>query len=367
MPCTNTVTEFSTLDKKKNKIKLKDIAEIAGVSVGTVDRVLHGRGEVNKITSENVLRIIEELGYRPNLLARSLALKKTYQIIALLPSGSENSNPYWELPKAGVIKAANELGDYNIEVGLRHFNAAKRDSFVKQFKSILLEKPDGVVFSPVFTKQALDFSVACNEDNIPFILIDSNLEEAEAVGYFGQNTIQSGYLAAKLMSYGVSENAVILIVNLANTQSVTSHLRRRKKGFLSSIHENRKAIKTISIDIDLAEDDEPSKSLQQVFDENPKIEAVFVTNSRVHKVAEFLCAHDRCETLLLGYDLVDKNIEYLKKGYIDFLISQKPEEQAFKSLMALANYLLTKENIPRVNYSQIDIIMKENIEFYNNI
>jgi LacI family transcriptional regulator len=354
------------LEKKKNKIKLKDIAEIAGVSAGTVDRVIHGRGEVNKTTRDNVLRIIEELGYRPNLLARSLALKKTYRIIALLPTGSENINPYWELPKEGVVKAAAELADYNIEVGLKHFNAADRSSFVKQYKSILKEKPDGVVFSPVFTKQALAFSAACNTEDIPFILIDSNLEEANALGYYGQNTIQSGYLSAKLMSYGLTENATILVVNLTNTRSVTSHLRKRREGFLSKIRENEKAIKAINIDIDLVEKDEPAKSLKKMFSENPQIEGVFVTNSRVHKVAEFMCKNNNCNKLLVGYDLVDKNIEYLKKGDIDFLICQKPEEQGYKSVMALSNFILTKQVTPRVNYSQIDIITKENIEFYTN-
>ena len=367
LPCPNTVKVFHPLEKKNNKIKLKDIAEIAGVSVGTVDRVIHGRGEVNKSTGENVLRIIEELGYRPNLLARSLALKKTYRLIALLPSGSVNSNPYWELPKEGVMKAATELGDYNIEVELRLFNAASRSSFVNQYKNILKDKPDAVVFSPVFTKEALDFSTVCNEEGIPFVLIDSNLESAEALAYFGQHTIQSGFLAAKLMSYGVSENATILIVNLTNTHSVTGHLRRRKEGFLSAIDENQKAINTVNLDIDLAKEDEPAKSLEKVFAENPRIEGVFVTNSRVHKVAKFLCSNDHCDILLLGYDLVDKNVEYLKKGNIDFLISQKPEEQAYKSIMALSNYLLTRQSIPRVNYSQIDIITKENIAFYNNI
>lgn len=339
---------------------------MAGVSVGTVDRVIHSRGEVNKSTRENVLRIIKEIGYRPNLLARSLALKKSHRIIALLPKGKEAGNPYWELPKTGIFKAANELDDYNIEVVLKHFDTDSRDSFVRQYKRILSDKPHGVIFSPVFTKEALTFSKACNTEDIPFVLIDSNLEEANAIGYFGQNTIQSGYLAAKLMSYGLSENSTILIVNLTNDQSVTTHLRKRKEGFLDSIRENRKAIKAICLDIDLAEKEEPAKSLKKNFTENPQIEGVFVTNSRVHKVAEFTCENEIRNKLLVGYDLVEKNVEYLEKGDIDFLLCQKPEEQGYKSVMALSNFILVKQEIPRVNYSQIDIITKENIEFYNN-
>jgi len=355
------------LIKKKNNIKLKDIAEKAGVSVGTVDRVIHSRGEVNELTRENVLKIIKDLGYSPNLQARALALKKVYKIVALLPSGKKTGNPYWELPKAGIVKAANELDNYNTEVKLKYFTTENRNSFVKQYKSILKDKPDGVIFSPIFSKQALEFSKACNKGNIPFVLIDSNIEEAEALTYFGQNTFQSAYLAAKLMLYGLSENATILIVNLTNTGSVTNHLQKRKKGFLASLKENSKLVKTINADIDLVDKSEPKKSLQKIFDENPQIKGVFVTNSRVHKVADFICKRKICNMLLVGYDLVAKNIEHIQKGYIDFLICQKPEEQGYKSVKALSNYLLTKQDIPRVNYSQIDIITKENIEFYNNI
>ena len=367
LSCASTENSFNNLIQKKSKIKLKDIAERAGVSVGTVDRVIHGRGEVNKTTRDNVLRIIEELGYRPNLLARSLALKKTYQITALLPLGKSAANPYWELPRAGIVKAANELHDYNIEVSLEYFSADDKKSFIKQSGQILLDKPDGIIFSPVFNDAALSFSNDCNKEGIPFILIDSNLEEANAIAYFGQNTIKSGYLSAKLMTYGLKDDATILTVNLTNSQSVTSHLRMRKKGFLDYINENKKAIKVIGVDIDMGEHNEPEKSLGKVFVENPQIEGVFVTNSRVHKVAEYLCTHENSNKLLLGYDLVEKNIEFLKKGEIDFLISQKPEEQGYKSVMALSNFVLTKQAIPRVNYSQIDIITKENIEFYNNI
>lgn len=340
---------------------------MAEVSVGTVDRVIHSRGEVNELTRKKVLRIIEDLGYRPNLQARSLALKKTYKITALLPSGKKTGNPYWALPRAGIIKAANEMADFNTEVSLKYFTTNDRTSFIKQYKSILKDKPDGVIFSPIFNKQALDFSIACNQEEIPFVLIDSNIEEADALSYFGQNTFQSAYLAAKLMTYGLGENACILIVNLTNTGSITSHLQKRKKGFLASLKKNGKSIKTINADIDLADKSEPGKSLKKVFSENPQIEGVFVTNSRVHLVANFMCKNNICNTLLVGYDLVSKNIEHIKKGNIDFLICQKPEEQGYKSVKALSNFLLTKQDTPRVNYSQIDIITKENIEFYNNI
>jgi LacI family transcriptional regulator len=67
-----------------------------------------------------------------------------------------------------------------------------------------------------------------------------------------------------------------------------------------------------------------------------------------------------------GYDLVGKNRKYLEQGVIDFLICQKPEEQGYKSTMAMFNYLLTKNPVKKINYSPIDIVLKENVAFYTD-
>ncbi len=69
-------------------IRIKDVAERAGVSVGTVDRVLHQRGEVSPETREIVLKIIDELEYSPNLLASTLASSRTHNIAVLIPAAT---------------------------------------------------------------------------------------------------------------------------------------------------------------------------------------------------------------------------------------------------------------------------------------
>ena len=68
----------------KKNTRIKDIALKAGVSIGTVDRVLHKRGEVSDGTKVKIQKIIDELDYRPNLLASSLASKKSVLIACLL-------------------------------------------------------------------------------------------------------------------------------------------------------------------------------------------------------------------------------------------------------------------------------------------
>ena len=91
-----------------------------------------------------------------------------------------------------------------------------------------------------------------------------------------------------------------------------------------------------------------------------------MTNSRIHKVAQYISKIGGKKIFLIGYDLTAENLSCLRKGLIDFLICQKPEEQGYNSTMAMFNYLLNRKTIVKINYSPIDIIVKENVEFYLN-
>ena len=64
---------------------IKDIARMAGVSAGTVDRVLHNRGDVSPVSQEKVRRVLDEIDYQPNMFAIALARKKRYRFVCLIP------------------------------------------------------------------------------------------------------------------------------------------------------------------------------------------------------------------------------------------------------------------------------------------
>lgn len=350
-----------------NKIRIKDIAQRANVSVGTVDRVLHNRGEVAAKTRKQVLDIIEELGYTPNLVAKSLALKKTYQLAALIPD-SANDNPYWEKPLIGIQQAFSEIKDFSSNVKIFTFDNASEASFKKAFKTISQEKPDGLVFTPVFFNASHEIVEQCNELGIPYVFIDVNIDGCDNLAYFGQNAEQSGFLAAKLMHYTLPAGSHVVVIKPAYKGGVTHHLRKREKGFLSFFlsEANTKDILTTSLEIDITSHKNNEESLAKIFSEQEKIDGIFVTNSRVFKVAQYIAKTEYKDILLIGYDLIQKNLDFLERGIINFLIGQKPEEQGYKSIQALFNFLLSGKKTEKTNFSPIDIIMKENIDYYKN-
>ncbi len=352
------------MTKAKGKIRIKDIAEKAGVSIGTVDRVLHNRGEVKEATRKKILEIVNEIGYTPNLMAKSLAMKKTFRFAVVVPEGGSN-NPYWEKPLKGIADGATEIGVYNSEVDIYKFSTTNEKSFRDIVKKVIEDKPSGVIFNPVFKTASLDFIEVMDSLQIPYVFIDIDLEKGNNIAYYGQNSRQSGKVAAKLMSKAIPDNSAILIVKLSNHKVITSHIEKRIEGFLDFFKGDKKCGQNfISVEIDLLEKNELEHTLKKVFEENANIKGVFVPNSKVYKVARFL-KDGQNSSLLLGFDLIQQNTAFLKEGIIDILISQKPEEQGYKSVMALFNYIVTRKEIQKQNYSPIDIIIKENIDYYN--
>ena len=96
---------------------IKQIADLCGVSRGTVDRVLNGRGKVKPETQERVIRTIRQLGYTKNIAGKALTLKKTTPVIGAVISSE--GNPFFDDVIEGFRKAEKELTDYGVTLMLK--------------------------------------------------------------------------------------------------------------------------------------------------------------------------------------------------------------------------------------------------------
>ena len=345
------------------KVRIKDIAEIANVSIGTVDRVIHNRGQVSDATREKILSLLEEHNYKPDILASSLALKREVRLAVVMP-GPVNGHAFWSLPVKGVDRALEELSGYNLSVDAYYFDQFNRNDFVRKMKKFPFQDIHGVLFAPVFRDDSIGFIKRCEAENVPVVLFNSLLEEAPYSSFVGQDAFHSGYVAAKLISYGLEHKGDVAIINMSARTDHYAHLITREKGFRSffELHSDRLE-NLISIDLNGVDDERFKKKLDETF-EHHRIGGLFVTNSRVYKVAEYLADRGAMGVRLVGYDLLPESVEYLKRDFIDFLISQKPEEQAFKGLTSLFNLVAFHREQPREQYMPIDIITRENLHYY---
>jgi LacI family transcriptional regulator len=348
----------------QRKIRIKDIALMAGVSEGTVDRVIHNRGGVSAKKLNAVNEVMEALNYSPNLFARSLASKKQYHLVCIIPK--YEAGDYWELVDNSFDQAMREFADYNVSIDKKYYDQLDASSFAEAAETVFLQLPDGVIFSPFFRAETLDFISKLSDYHIPFSFFDSMIEGLDFLTYYGQNSVQSGFVAAKLLLNDLPENAEILVVRTQRKKGVSNQTVNRHKGFIQYI-ENQGAKRKIKlIDVQLTDHDERSNLhlLKALFERHTAVKAAITFNSKVYRLATYLDALEQREVRLIGYDLLEKNVACLKQGTVSYLIAQRPEKQVYCSVRDMCRELIFKQAITKINYVPIDILVKENIDYY---
>jgi len=350
--------------KPGKKLTIKDIAQLAGVSIGTVDRVIHNRGEVSEKTREKIQKITNALNYQPDVLASTLASKKNVKFALLMPYADAESS-FWKAPNTGIVRALDELEHFGLLISIHLFSLTDKYSFLSEANKALNENPDVVLIAPSFQKEAAEVAQKCTERQIPFVFFNSNLPNLNQLCFVGQDALQSGIVAAKLMDYGLKENSEILIVSLLSLLKNNNHILNRKQGFIQYFETNQeKNCNLHSLDIDSLDVGDVYNALRDSFKEYPSINGIFVTNSRVFHVARFLESEKINNVNLIGFDLTEENIPYLEKGIIKFLINQKPIEQAYRAIITAFNKIVLKKEVSEEILLPIEIVTKENLMYY---
>lgn len=174
---------------------IKQIAELAGVSRGTVDRVLNNRGSVNANTAARVREIAEKLNYKPNKAGLMLAAqKKNLKIgVILFP----DSNFFSEVLE-GVNAKAKELSAYNFTVLIRQVPFDETEQF-NTMEALLAEGINGLVIAPFNSLYIAAEIDRLTEMNIPVITVNTDIL-SRRIAYVGSNYRLSGQTAAGLVS-----------------------------------------------------------------------------------------------------------------------------------------------------------------------
>lgn len=346
-------------------VGIKEIAKRANVAIATVDRVIHNRGGVSEKTKEKINAIIKELNYQPNLLARRLASQRIYTFAILIPKVS-NETAFWEAPLKGIERAEKEIAQYGINIIKYFFDLNDAASFSKQVDLILKNNIDGLLVAPSFVDESVKLAARCKERKIPYVFIDSDIPNQDNLCYYGPHLTQSGYLAAHLMKYAISGDDKILVVDISKEIDNQNHFMRIEEGFRTYFNNNGKKPEIVKTKIKQTDYPSIELILSNIFYNHQDIKAIFAINSRVSSVARFVEQEKFKDIFLIGFDFLPDNINYLKKGTIDFLICHKPEEQGYKGIMALYQKMILALPVEKANYMPIDIVTQENYEFYHN-
>ncbi|UXP33863.1 LacI family DNA-binding transcriptional regulator [Reichenbachiella agarivorans] len=340
-------------------IRIKDIAKMAGVSVGTVDRVIHKRGKVAEDIQKKIEKVLKETGYKPNLLARTLGSNKAVKIAILIPDPDQDE--YWALSQAGIDQSLQEWSQYNLELSAHHFDLYDSSSFASIAQSVLDLQPDGVVAAPIFHHESLDFFGQLKKQNIPFVLFNTNLTELNPLSFIGQDLYQSGKVAGELLSYCIEPDDQIAVLHISESIENSVHLKAKESGLRDFV---QKDYLVQSHDLNNVDDPNFETEVERILRE-PELGGVFVSTSKgTHIIASILEQCDLRHIKLVGYDLLAKNLEHLQRGNVNFLINQNPKRMTLVGISHLTNYLLFHKDMPSKELFPLEIITPQNVDSY---
>lgn len=335
------------------KVSIKDIANKAGASITTVSIVLNGNGPKRKISQKminNILKISEDLNYRPNQFAKSLRTGKTHTIGLIV---DDISNFFFGHLAKTVEEEANKYG-YTV----MFCNSKNDDGKFRNVLGSLREKQmDGYIVAP--TQSMLQEIRGLEKDKIPFIFIDRFYQDFAA----SHVTLDNFKGSLESVYHFVEQNYRMIAIVTADTEQL--QIRDRLEGYLAALERNNIAfrpelVKKIPFKFS---DLKVVSEIESFIASNPQIDAVLFTSNNLgvpglqairnagRKVAKdiaVICFDDN-DLFRLGtpaITVVSQPIKSIGKKAVKVLINSIENKNAPESRLVLSPNLIVRQSTP---------------------
>lgn len=336
----------------------KQIAELAGVSRGTVDRALHNRGRINPEVAARVRQIAAELDYRPNLIGR--ALVKTRQDFKLGVILQSMETPTMRIVNQGVEQSAKELKAVGIETEVRRIDRMDTGAVLDDIDELVEKGVKGLALSPTNDPAIRERINELHEQNIPVITFNSDAPGSARLCFIGLDNYRAGQTAAGLLR--------LLLPAGGKVFPLTGHLNnsahnRRLTGFTDTLaHEKAEDISLLTFQACFDRDDFAYEITQHTLTAHPDLAAVYVVANGQLGVCEAIRdAGLTSQVRVIAYDLTPPNDDLLRDGQITVLLDQDAFQQGYRPPLLLQDFLL-HQNLPtrELMYTDIRIYTKYN-------
>lgn len=316
---------------------IKEIAELAGVSRGTVDRVLNNRGMVNPDTARKVKEIADALNYKPNRAALILSAQKKKLKLGVILFGT--TNPFFDEVIIGINEKKKELEGYNCDIEVKCIPMGI-DEQLEAINSLVEQGVNGIALAPYNDKRIANKINELYNMGIPVVTLNTDIENSKRIAYVGSNYNLSGKTAAGLMN--IITHGKVNVGIVSGSENVMCH-SQRIEGFKECIKNNYPHINIVET-IYNNDDDIQSFELTSKLLKNEDINALFFVAGGVYGGCRAVISCNKEDHITsIAFDSVPTTREMIEKGLIKATICQQPKLQGSKPLDILFSYLSTAD------------------------
>lgn len=351
-------------------LTIRQIAELAGVSVGTVDRVIHNRGRVSPEALSAIQTVLESQSYKCNLHTSAVAFKKTKKtlwIVVGIPFSRKGE--YWDRLKDGFDKAFAEYADISIKSEYVFFDQFNSLSCKEAFEHIATLPCSAVIMGTTFVEETRALSRKLDENHIPYVYVDGDVPGTHPLACFMADQQVCGRLLARLidgLTPDGAEVAAMLPQRIGTQMSNNSSIRLEAIRSYFNEEACNKVLKEVSFPADNPQ--EIQQTLKDFLEKNPLVKGLAVVISTGYLISEALSKSGISGIRVGGFDVTEGNARCLSDGTLDFLINQHPEAQSFNAVECLLHFLMYGAADTRLRtLLPIDIVFKENLPFWHDL
>ena len=353
------------------KATLKQIAELAGVSLTTVHRALNGKGGCSKEVEEKILRIAREQGYTLNIAAASLR-KQPVQIAMIFPFRDKGGRFGLDRILDGYIEYRRAVVQYNIvyQEFLLRSSDVKEEFFMDRsypelehiLTQILQEQPvryDGVIiYGMSVNGRAVELLGRIRASGTKVIVIERQLEElANACTVRSDNAIAAN-LAAEMLSKGIrNPGTVMLFSKLLPGGDPCADICAQ------AIAAQRPELKVVQLPIVMNSD--VSDIIAREMEKYPDLRGMFATSGRhTNSMLTAMAKLGIKPESTVGCELFDESYQALHDGTLDVIIDRRPEKLGYLSLRMMLSALANITALPELYEVPPRIVLRANSDAY---
>lgn len=324
-------------------VTIKEIAVAAGVSRGTVDRVLHDREGVNPDVAEKIRQLAKSMGYLPNRAGKALAARKRPLVIGcFLPS---ERNAFFDEVIRGFRDAETELADYGVSIRLRTVRGYEEAVHLEGIRSLAAEGCTALCVNTVDTpalRECVDGLVA---KHIPVVTVNNDLTGTGRLCYVGSDYLKSGRTAGELLTFVAREEARILIAT--GSMHIKGH-NERIAGFSRVLRERGTPYRLVDIFETQDDEDHAYETALCILRAHPEVNCVYVAAAGAAGVSRAISELGLRESALsqnkrlwvITSDDIGVTKRLVRTGAVDFTICQEPRRQGSEAVRLLFDYFM---------------------------
>ncbi len=356
------MTTPGDLRMKKERRGIHLIAELANVSIGTVDRALHGRGGIKEATRHRILQVARQIGYTPNLAARALSVARASASIGVCVP--REIHFFYDQLWSGVLDESRRVAQLGINFINRPVQVlGERDT--EAFRELAESGVNGIVLTagnPEGLKPLID---EAEEKGIRVVCVSTDAPESRRSSIVCVEPRLNGCLAGELMGKFVPPGSQVAVVaGMLNTED---H-RKKTDGFSEAFPQHCAGGKIFTVIEGHEDEDESFQKTFELLRRAPTLAGLYVNTVNCLPVCRALGAHGLAgKVKLITTDLFAEMAPYFHKGIITASIYQQPHRQGQMAVRLMADHLTNKSPFPPTVHLSPGVVMSSNLNLFREM